>query len=82
MPFRSRERLLLSWAIHVRKTRVPYRPHQVVAVGHPDKDGTTVPILRHRALVDGRATAYVCVRMVCQPPVTESEALLAQLQDT
>ena len=52
-----------------------YRPHQVVAVGEPGGGETSVPILRHRTPVDGRATAYVCVRMVCQPPVTESKEL-------
>ena len=52
-----------------------YRPHQVVAVGEPGAEGAMVPILRHRIPVDGRATAYACVRMVCQPPVTESKEL-------
>jgi len=53
-----------------------YRPHQVVAVG--DLSGQeAVPILRHRTLVDGRATAYVCTKMVCRPPVTDLEGLTA-----
>jgi uncharacterized protein YyaL (SSP411 family) len=56
-----------------------YWLHQVVAVGYPDEDRTTVPILRHRAPVDGRATAYVCMRMVCQLPVIEAEELRAHL---
>jgi uncharacterized protein YyaL (SSP411 family) len=57
-----------------------YRPYQVVALGSSDKDALAVPILRHRTAVDGRATAYVCVRMVCQPPVTEPPALQATLE--
>ena len=52
-----------------------YRPHQVVAVGDPAGETPVVPILRHRTPVDGRATVYVCVKMVCQPPVTDREAL-------
>jgi uncharacterized protein YyaL (SSP411 family) len=50
-----------------------YRPHQVVALGDPDSGTLTVPLLWHRTLVDGQATAYVCVRMVCQPPATDPE---------
>jgi uncharacterized protein len=52
-----------------------YRPHQVVAVGDGGDGLAEVPILRYRTPVDGRAAAYVCVRMVCQPAVTEPEAL-------
>ena len=48
--------------------REGYRPHQVVAVGASGGETSPVPILRHRTPVDGRATAYLCVRMVCQPP--------------
>ena len=51
-----------------------YRPHQVVARGDPSAV-KVVPILRHRTPVDGRATAYVCVRMVCRPPVSDPEEL-------
>jgi uncharacterized protein YyaL (SSP411 family) len=52
-----------------------YRPHQVVAAGSPDEEMPAVPILRYRTLVDGCAAAYVCVNMVCQPPVIDPEAL-------
>jgi uncharacterized protein YyaL (SSP411 family) len=37
-------------------------------------------VLEGRGLIDGRATAYVCVDFVCQRPVTEPEALRAQLE--
>jgi uncharacterized protein len=53
-----------------------YRPNLVVAAGD---NGKTVPLLAGRQFVDGKATAYVCQRFVCQQPVTESEALVAQL---
>jgi uncharacterized protein YyaL (SSP411 family) len=57
--------------------RQGYRPYQVVALGNPDKGMHSVPLLWHRTPVDGRGTAYVCVRMVCQPPVTDPEELAA-----
>jgi uncharacterized protein YyaL (SSP411 family) len=57
--------------------REGYRLHQVVALGDPSEETTVVPLLCYRTLVDGRATAYVCVKMVCQPPVTDAEALAA-----
>lgn len=53
-----------------------YRPNLVVAVGG---SGKTVPLLAGRKLVDGKATAYVCRRFVCQQPVTEPAALANQL---
>ncbi|MFW5940997.1 MAG: thioredoxin domain-containing protein [Chloroflexota bacterium] len=53
-----------------------YRPLQVVAVG---RDGDTVPLLKDRAQLDGRATAYVCRQFVCRRPVAEPAALQEQL---
>jgi uncharacterized protein YyaL (SSP411 family) len=52
-----------------------YRPHQIVAFGEPGLEPVAVPILEWRGLIDGRATAYVCVDFVCQRPVTEPEEL-------
>jgi uncharacterized protein YyaL (SSP411 family) len=52
-----------------------YRPHQIVAFGEPGVEPVAVPILEGRGLIDGRATAYVCIDFVCQRPVTEPEAL-------
>jgi uncharacterized protein YyaL (SSP411 family) len=54
---------------------IGYRPHQIIALGKPGAEPATVPILEGRGLVDGRATAYVCIDFVCQRPVTEPEAL-------
>jgi uncharacterized protein YyaL (SSP411 family) len=56
-----------------------YRPHQIIALGEPGVEPVTVPVLERRGPIDGRATAYVCVDSVCQRPVTEPEALRAQL---
>jgi uncharacterized protein YyaL (SSP411 family) len=57
-----------------------YQPNRVVvgsAEGSPAATG--LPLLAERGAVKGRATAYVCQHYVCQPPVTEPEALARQL---
>ena len=61
--------------------RKPYRPNLVVAAAREDDaDATkTIPLLADRTARDGRATAYVCERFVCQQPVTSAEDLAAQL---
>jgi uncharacterized protein YyaL (SSP411 family) len=58
--------------------RSRYRPHQVVALGAPDRL-SAVPLLLDRPAVDGRATAYVCVRFACQRPTTDPQVLAGQL---
>ena len=40
-----------------------------------------LPLLLDRGMVDGRPTAYVCRNYVCQLPVTDPEALAAQLAE-
>ena len=55
-----------------------YLPNAVVAVGQPGKS-QAMPLLAGRALVDGRAAAYVCRNFVCELPVTEPEELLNRL---
>jgi uncharacterized protein len=58
-----------------------YLPNGVVAAASPgDSDAAdSVPLLRDRSPVDGKPAAYVCERFMCQRPVTEPEALAAQL---
>jgi uncharacterized protein YyaL (SSP411 family) len=62
-------------------TRTTYRPNVVMAVAAPgDRRATeAVPLLRDRDARNGVATAYVCERFTCKLPVTEVEALRAQL---
>ncbi len=55
-----------------------YRPNQVVALAPPHQ-ASRVPLLHGRVQQDGRATAYVCQHFACQLPVTEPNALAAQL---
>jgi uncharacterized protein len=57
-----------------------YWPFQVVALGAPGVFPPAVPLLQDRGLVDGHAAAYVCRDFACQAPVTEPEALRAQLE--
>jgi uncharacterized protein YyaL (SSP411 family) len=60
--------------------RTRFRPHLVLAGTNADStEGTAVALLRERALVDGKQTAYVCERFTCQLPVTELAALEALL---
>jgi uncharacterized protein YyaL (SSP411 family) len=60
----------------VSVVRGAFRPHLVLA-GGPAGDG--VPLLEGRGPVDGHAAAYVCEGFVCRAPVTDPDALEAQL---
>jgi uncharacterized protein len=65
----------------VREVWRRYLPNSVLAVGRPDdRDASrTVPLLANRLPLNGKPAAYVCERFVCQQPVSEPEALAAQL---
>jgi hypothetical protein len=57
-----------------------YQPNRVVvgaAAAAPGAAG--LPLLADRGAVDGKPTAYVCRRYVCELPVTEPDALARQL---
>ena len=57
-----------------------YQPNRVVVGAAAGAAGAAgLPLLADRGAVDGKATAYVCRRYVCQLPVTEPEALARQL---
>jgi len=64
------------------EARRGYRPNQVIALaalGDQEALGA-VPLLADRPTLDGHATAYVCEHFACQQPVTEPDALAAQLR--
>jgi uncharacterized protein YyaL (SSP411 family) len=65
----------------VREVHTRFLPNIVLAVaGSGDQQAPAeVPLLRDRPTLDGKATAYVCERFVCQRPVTEPADLAAQL---
>jgi uncharacterized protein YyaL (SSP411 family) len=57
-----------------------FAPHRVVAAGVAGA-ATAVPLLDDRPLRDGRATAYVCRAFACRAPVTDADALRAELAE-
>ena len=60
-----------------------YLPNKVLVVARPDQVDELsqhIPLLAGRTQIDGYATAYVCENYACQLPVTEPEALQAQLE--
>jgi uncharacterized protein YyaL (SSP411 family) len=65
----------------VRQVWRRYLPNSVLAVGRPDDGDASrvVPLLADRRPLNGKPAAYVCERFVCRQPVTEPEALAAQL---
>jgi len=54
-----------------------YLPNKVVAAGETGND----PLLRGRTSIGGQTTAYVCEHFACNLPVTDVEALAAQLEE-
>lgn len=57
-----------------------YRPFKVVALKLPEA-ASAVPLLEGRAQLRGKATAAVCFNFACMLPVTEADALRAQLEE-
>ncbi len=57
-----------------------YLPNKVVvgAPGPQDSD-EAIPLLQDRGMVEGKPTVYVCQNYACQLPVTDDQALAAQL---
>jgi len=58
-----------------------YAPNRVVALAPADGEATAVPLLEDRLRLGGRPTAYVCRGFVCRLPVTDPDALRAQLAE-
>jgi uncharacterized protein YyaL (SSP411 family) len=61
--------------------RSRYRPFQIIASRGEDAE-PSLPLLANRPKIDGRGTAYVCRRFVCEAPVTTPTALADQLGDS
>ncbi len=61
--------------------RQGFRPHQVLAVS-PAPERSAVPLLADRIAIDGKPTAYVCRTFTCRLPVTDPDALGAELAAT
>jgi uncharacterized protein YyaL (SSP411 family) len=59
----------------------PFRPNKVVVLRRPNEEPPAIPspLLEARTQIDGRATAYVCEHYACKLPVTDPQALAAQL---
>jgi uncharacterized protein YyaL (SSP411 family) len=68
-------------ALMAEANRRRFRPNLVLAVGSDDDADArrAVPLLRDRAAIGGRATAYVCEGFSCRLPVTDPDALAEQL---
>ena len=76
----SREIALIGDPASVRElaqvTWSRFLPNAVLAAGTAQ---SSIPLLKDRPAIDGKATAYVCERFVCQRPVTDRDELDAQL---
>ena len=57
----------------------PFRPFQVVALKQAAED-SPVPLLAGREAINGLPTAAVCYNFTCRLPVTDPQALRAQLE--
>ena len=67
-----------SFAALARPAQSRYAPRLVVAGGPPGTAGQPA-LLRDRAMIEGRPTAYLCQAFTCQLPVTEPGDLERQL---
>jgi uncharacterized protein YyaL (SSP411 family) len=52
----------------------------VLSGGDGDSDGSVVPLLEARTMVDGRAAAYVCEGFACRAPITDAGELRQALR--
>ncbi|HEX8921036.1 MAG TPA: thioredoxin domain-containing protein, partial [Pyrinomonadaceae bacterium] len=65
----------------LREVWTRYLPNKIVVQASAEDARATeaIPLLRHRPMIDGRATAYVCEHYTCQQPVTSRAELARQL---
>ncbi len=58
----------------------PYLPNKLIASANSEETEPTIPFLRDRVAVEGKATAYVCRNFSCSLPVTTPDELLKLLR--
>lgn len=63
----------------LKAIRAEYRPGVVVAASSSLIKENAPALLKDRVTINGKATAYVCEGFVCNLPVTDEDAMLAQL---
>ena len=65
------------------EARRGFNPDRIVALMEPHQgdSGDGLPLFEGRRMIDGKPTAYVCRNYVCELPVTDVEALAAQLSE-
>jgi uncharacterized protein YyaL (SSP411 family) len=59
--------------------RDAYLPHLLLVGASEGQGADLTPLLQDKAAADGKATAYLCERYVCQAPTTDPEELRQQL---
>ena len=60
--------------------RLLYTPNLLLVGATEGKGSDVSPLLQDRPLLDGKPTAYVCERYVCQAPTADPQELLAQIK--
>ncbi len=65
----------------VEALRDRYMPRvSVAATSENGQASEALPVLRDRGMIDGRATAYVCVGYTCQLPTADPAQMLQQIE--
>jgi uncharacterized protein YyaL (SSP411 family) len=62
-----------------------YLPNKVVVVRPPGDDAAIIKFAeytRHHHIIEGKATAYVCMNYFCQQPTTDINTMLSMLRDS
>ena len=56
-----------------------FLPNRIIGQHDPAAGEASLPLLKEKGLVDGRAALYVCRQLSCQKPVTEPDQVAAAL---